>query len=207
VDGQLLRELPLEVCAELQLDVGMVVGPADIRRITDAGSCHDAMDKALGLLSYRPRSESELDGRLRKAGYPPAAARAALDRCRDLGYLDDRAFAVSFVRDRLRLKPKGRRALRSELYRKGIDRDLAEEAIDAGFADAGIDETDAARQVARKRAKALRRFDPEVARRRLTGYLSRRGFPPAAVRVAVDQALPAGGGPPDRDTGRRTPAD
>jgi regulatory protein len=207
VDDELLWELPLELCAELRLEVGMEVGPADIRRIADAAARHDAIDKALRLLSYRPRSESELEGRLRQAGHPAAASHAAVERCRELGYLDDRAFAVSFVRDRLRLKPKGRRALRSELYRKGIDRDVAEEAIDAGFSDVGIDEADAARRLARKRAKALRRLEPDVARRRLTGFLSRRGFPPSAVRSAVDEALSSRTAEADRRTPRRGAAD
>lgn len=193
VDGTLLRELPAELCVELRLVVGMEVDPGDIQRINTAGARHDAMDKALRLLSYRPRSESELETRLRQAGHSPEAAGAALAQCRELGYLDDRTFAVSFVRDRLRLKPKGRRALRSELYRKGIDRDLAEEAIDTGFSEAGIDESDAARRLAHRRARSLQRLERDVARRRLTGYLVRRGFPPQAVRSAVEEALPVDG--------------
>lgn len=148
------------------------------------------MDKALELLSFRARSESELEERLRRGGHDPDAVAAALLRCRDLGYLDDRTFALSHVRDRLRLRPKGRRALRSELYRKGVDRDLAEEAIDLGFEEAGVDERHLARRLARKRARALSRVAPETARRRLAGYLARRGFPPAVVHQVVKETLP-----------------
>lgn len=154
-----------------------------------------AMDKALELLSFRARSESELEGRLRRAGHDASATAAAVDRCRELGYLDDRVFALALVRDRLRLKPKGRRGLRSELYRKGIDRDLAETAIDEGYAEAGIDEAGAARRLARKRMKALTRLAPAVARRRLAAYLARRGFPPSVVRAAVADVLPDCDGP------------
>lgn len=153
------------------------------------------MDKALELLSFRARSESELERRLRRAGHPPSTVSPVLERCRKLGYLNDRDFALAHVRDRLRLKPKGRRALRSELYRKGVDRELAEEAIDAGFAEFGIDEADVARRVALKRARALGRLEVEVARRRLTGYLARRGFPPPVVREAVEATLPERDGP------------
>jgi regulatory protein len=116
-----------------------------------------------------------------------------------LGYLDDRSFALALVRDRLRLKPKGRRALRSELYRKGVDRDLAETAIDEGFAEAGVDEAGLARRLAGKRMKALRRFERDVARRRLTSYLARRGFPPPVVHAAVADALPDRDGPTSID--------
>lgn len=149
------------------------------------------MDKALELLSFRARSEGELERRLRRAGHGPSAADSALRRCRELGYLDDRAFALAHVRDRLRLRPKGRRALRSELFRKGVEGVLAEAAIDEAFAEAGLDETDLARRLAGKRVQALGSLETEAARRRLTGYLARRGFPPPVVRAVVTEALPA----------------
>ena len=163
------------------------------------------MDKALELLSFRARSESELERRLLRAGHAPSAAASALRRCRELGYLDDRAFALAHVRDRLRLRPKGRRALRSELFRKGIDGDLAEAAIEEAFAETGLDETELARRLAGKRAAALSALALEVARHRLGGYLVRRGFPPPVVRSVVAESLPARGVSPSDAPAR--PAD
>jgi len=151
------------------------------------------MDKALDLLSFRARSESELERRLLRAGHSPSAAASALRRCRELGYLDDRAFALAHVRDRLRLRPKGRRALRSELFRKGVDGELAEAAIDDAFAESGLDEADLARRLASKRIKKLGNLETDVARRRLGGHLLRRGFPPPVVWRVVAEALPPDG--------------
>ena len=147
------------------------------------------MDKALELLSFRARSESELEDRLRRSGHSPSAATSALERCRELGYVDDHAFAVAHVRDRLRLRPKGRRALRSELYRKGVDRDLAEAAIEQAFEEAKLDESGLARRLATRRARKLAGVEPATARRRLAGYRSRRGCPPRVVRDVVAEAL------------------
>jgi regulatory protein len=163
------------------------------------------MDKALELLSFRARSENELERRLLRAEHSPSATASALGRCRELGYLDDHAFAVAHVRDRLRLRPKGRRALRSELYRKGIDADLAEAAIDDAYAESGLDEADLARRLARKRVKALTNLEPDVARRRLWRYLARRGFPPPVVRGVVAEAVP--GADPDPSGALARPAD
>ena len=154
------------------------------------------MDKALELLSFRARSEGELERRLLRGGHVPSAAESALRRCRELGYLDDRAFALAHVRDRLRLRPKGRRALRSELFRKGVDGELAEAAIDEAFTESGLDETELARRLAGKRVRALGSLETETARRRLTGYLVRRGFPPPVVRAVVAETLPAEGAGP-----------
>lgn len=147
------------------------------------------MDKALELLSFRPRSESELETRLRREGHASEVIAAAIERCRELGYLDDRAFALSHVRDRLRLNPRGRRALRSELYRKGVDRGVAEEAIEEAFRESGIEERELARELAAKRAGALDRLERSAARRRLSSYLARRGFPGAIVRDVVRETL------------------
>ncbi|MFW6085524.1 MAG: regulatory protein RecX [Gemmatimonadota bacterium] len=155
------------------------------------------MDKALELLSFRPRSESELEARLRRERHAADAIAAAISRCRELGYLDDRAFALSHVRDRLRLNPRGRRALRSELYRKGVDRGIAEEAIEEAFAEFGATERDLARRLAAKRAAALDRVELPAARRRLSGYLARRGFPATIVRDVVGETL-AAADPPTR---------
>lgn len=147
------------------------------------------MDKALELLSFRARSESELEQRLRREDHAPAAIAATLLRCRELGYLDDRAFALSHVRDRLRLNPRGRRALRSELYRKGVDRDVAEEAIEEAFAESGRSERELARELAEKRVGSLDRLELAAARRRLSAYLARRGFPGTIVRDVVRETL------------------
>lgn len=149
------------------------------------------MDKALELLSFRPRSESELEARLHREDHAPDVIARALRRCRELGYLDDRAFALSHARDRLRLNPRGRRALRSELYRKGVDRDVAEAAIEEAFAELRVTERDLARQLAAKRAGALNHVELPAARRRLTSYLARRGFPGPIVRDVVGETLAA----------------
>lgn len=159
------------------------------------------MDKALQLLSFRARSESELEGRLRRAGHSDSATRHAMSRCRELGYLDDRAFAEAHVRDRLRLRPRGRRALRTELFRKGISPDVAEAAIEDAFAEFDVDEAGVAHRLASKRARRLRGLEPDVARRRLAGFLARRGFPPSVVRAAIDRVLDPRGDAADRSAG------
>lgn len=159
------------------------------------------MDKALELLSFRARSERELEIRLCRAGHPSPAVRSVLGRCRELGYLDDDAFALAYVRDRLRLRPRGRRALRSELAAKGVDPATIERAVETAFVDAGVEELDLARRCARKHAGTFGAVEPWVARRRLTGYLARRGFPPDAVRQVVGEVISAADVPssPERD--------
>jgi regulatory protein len=75
--------------------------------------------------------------------------------------------------------------LKQELRVKGIDPETINEVIE----EAEIDEVAAAIAVAEKAASRLRGLDPQVARRRLTGQLARRGFGYDAIRQALKQVL------------------
>lgn len=144
-----------------------------------------ATESALRLLAVRPRSEKELRDRLRQKDYEPETIDAVMERVRGWGYLDDADFAQRWVSNRIEHRPRGRRLLEQELRQKGIDRETIAETLD----DADLDETAAAIELAEKSANRLRGLEPDVARRRLTGQLARRGFPYPAIKAAIDAVL------------------
>jgi len=152
---------------------------------------------ALNLLSRRPRSRKELKDRLYRKEFPGRAIQEVLDRMEQIGLLDDRAFAESYIRDRVRLKPRGSRALRAELAQKGV-RDEAEAAIETVFEAEEVDDHSIAREVA---TGWLRRQPPKIldalatdfrseahqkALRRYLGYMGRRGFGGGMARGALE---------------------
>ena len=185
LDGTAYRTVAARVVLELHLVVGMVLSDADLRTLdstADRGAC---MDAALGYLSYRSRSRAELCRHLRRKQFPSEAVEVAVDRCAELGYVDDRAFAEAFARDRIRLQPRGAVRIVSELRAKGVSIEDARAGVEAAFAASERSERDLLDEVAARRWRALAGRDPTVARRRLNAYLLRRGFPPAEVRAAV----------------------
>ncbi len=145
-----------------------------------------AKNFCLRWLTVRARSRAELATKLRERGIPDAAAERALDRLTDVGLVDDAAFAASFVTSRHRDRGLGRAALRRELRHKGVDRDLAEQALQAIDGDAERDR--AAALVARKLDAAMF-AGTEAARRRLLGMLARRGYSPSVAISVVNDAL------------------
>ncbi len=189
MDGTLFCVVPAGTVGELCLEVDSRATPEQLRRLEAAASRSAALEQALRLLGYRARSRVELERRLRRSGHPPGAIDAALARCGELGYLDDQAFALFFARDRLNLRPCGRRLLMTELRRKGVAEDAAASAIEEAFAEADLGEAELAHQLAQKRLRSIAGLARPVARRRLTAYLARRGFPPAIIREAVHHAL------------------
>ncbi len=192
----------VELALDLVLRAGLAPGDSLDDAALDALEREDetfrARDGALHLLSHRARSRAEIRGRLARKEFGPAVIEETMAWLEARGYLDDDAFAESFVRDRLRLRPRGRRGLLDELRRKGVDEPTAAAAIDRVMDAEQVDEAalaiDAADAWARRNRPAVEkarrsRDDRQRARRRLYGHLARRGFAPDAVRAGVDRVL------------------
>lgn len=149
----------------------------------------EALRRAFRYLAHRPRARFELERHLSRRGYDDGLVSATLQRCEELGYVDDRAFSVAWTLDRIRLKPRGVATLRSELREKGVSEEDAEAGIRRAFADEGVEERDLLERAARKRWRARRSDDPLTVRRRLSTYLSRRGFPSGDIRDVVNRLV------------------
>ena len=131
----------------------------------------------------RPRSIREIRDRLRQKGYDPATIDRAIEKLESWNYVDDTEFARYWVENRSTHKPRGHRLLEQELRQKGVDRELVKEAI----ADAEIDESNAALELARAKLPSYKNEDQLVARRKLIAYLQRRGFDYDVIKPAIDQ--------------------
>ena len=140
----------------------------------------------LDQLTGRARSRRELADKLRQREVPEEIATRLLDRFEELGLVDDAAFAQAWVSGRHTAKGLAPRALAQELRRKGVDDEVAREALDQ----LGDDEQEAtARALVRKKLRSLERFDQATRTRRLVGMLARKGYPPGlAFRVVRDEA-------------------
>ncbi|QJA00736.1 regulatory protein RecX [Leifsonia sp. PS1209] len=131
-------------------------------------------------------SRWELEQVLAKREIDPAVAQAELDRLESVGLLDDAALAVTLVYTQHNRKGLGRSAIAQELNRRHIAPELIEEAL-AEIAD--DDELERATELAMKRVGQLSTYDDETAKRRLHGFLARKGYSSAIVRQAMDAAL------------------
>lgn len=147
------------------------------------------MDRALRHLSHRPRSRFEVERHLRKKDYPEPAVAAALERCAELGYLDDRSFAAAWARDRIRLRPRATALMEAELRRKGVSPEDARAGIADAFREEGTTEEALLLRAAEKRWRTLSGRSPEAARRKLLGYLDRRGFSAAESREVTESLV------------------
>jgi regulatory protein len=89
-----------------------------------------------------------------------------------------------------------RRALQAELRAKGVDAEVAAEAVEAVDPD---DERAAARQLVERRARSMQRLDRATASRRLVGMLARKGYSGGMAAAVVREVLDAAGAEHDED--------
>jgi regulatory protein len=180
LDGRFAFALPDTEAAKLK--PGQQLSDADIERLKGADAEQKAYDRALRFLSYRPRSEAEVRDNLVKAGTEEPVIAEVLERLRSQGYVNDADFARFWIENRERFRPRGARALRQELRRKGVD--------DAASADllAEVDLAESAYRAVYGRALRLAPLLAEerlVFRRKVSDFLLRRGYDYDVVRDVV----------------------
>jgi regulatory protein len=175
VDGRERAVLTLEAIERLRLAVGRPTDGLEDQIELETKRLH-AYDRALNMLAFRARSSSELARSLRRKGEERPHVDWALARLEEQGLLDDAAFARSFARSKVVDGKQSRRRVQQDLARKGVSRTLTDEAIDTVFEEEAVDQRAIVEEAARKKLRALAGLEPAVQRRRLYGFLARRGY-------------------------------
>jgi regulatory protein len=143
------------------------------RTPSDATPVGDAYETAVRFLGPRPRSVSEIKRHLRTKRFDDVAQDKAIDQLRAQRYIDDEAFARYWVEQRLKFRPKGDRALASELMQKGVARETIDLVI--GEADPNA-EVERARAAIRRPMTRWLSMDERERKRKIHQYLAARGF-------------------------------
>ncbi len=127
IDGRFYCGMTLETVMKRRLKAGMAVTEEELSRIQLESEKMTALDKALNYISLSMKTERQIRDFLKKKGYLPDVCAYVTEKMRSYGYLDDTAYAVSYVESAG--KKKGRRLIQMELKQKGI----SEQAIEAAL--------------------------------------------------------------------------
>ena len=137
----------------------------------------DALHKAVDLLARRPHFEAEIRRKLAQRHFEDSEIDEAVVRLHELRYLDDELNARSFVKERLRRSPVGRRRLRADLVRKGAD----DSAIDGALGDLSARQELSLARDAAQRWRSRGREDSQA----LGRHLDRQGFAPGDILTVI----------------------
>lgn len=189
VDEQPVALVSASLIGSLALAVGREIDEPLRAALGRENAALAAYDRGISLLAVRARAAVELERRLQRLGFDARAVQQAIERLTEEGYLDDDHLSRQFARARLGSGSSGRRRVEQELARLGVEREVARAAVAETAAEESVDERESALALARRRALTMRDLAPEVARRRLFGYLARRGFESSDASAAVSTAL------------------
>src|SRR5919106_2660998 len=182
LDGGLTFSLGLDLIATAGLALGDELSHARRQELEAEDQRLGAVQAALRLLAAGPRSERDVRQRLpRRRGFRKEAVDHAIGRMRNLGYLDDAAFARFWVESRQSSTPRSKRALSFELSQKGVSREQVERVLE------DRSDGDAAYEAAQRRLRSLRGIDYSTFERRLGTFLNSRGFAYGVARSTIQR--------------------
>jgi regulatory protein len=149
-----------------------------------------ARQVCLRLITVEPRTRAQLAQAMQRKQIPEQVAEGILDRFTEVGLIDDQAFARAWVESRHHSRGLSRRALSTELRRRGVADDDVRDAVETLDPD---QEAATARQIVDRKLRATRGQPFEARMRRLVGALARKGYGAALSYRIVREALEAEG--------------
>ena len=189
VDGEFVVGVDQEVVLSLGLMEGLEIGKNELERIFYEESKRKTKEYAFTLLSYRARSKKELISRLKKrgstsgkgcparripiksgAGEEDKSIDEVMAELEEVGLINDTEFARAWVRERG--ESRGIFKLRSELFTKGISKEIIDEVL----GESRISEIEVAQNLTEHWLRSHKHLPEDVIRRRLFGFLARRGI-------------------------------
>ena len=174
--GDLLRITESELL-RFGLSIGLDIDDGTVVELQQSGARSETRVRAANMISARPLSRRELVKRLREKGAAESDAEAAADWLEEIGALNDADYASMLVRHYGGMG-YGEAKIRDELYRRGVGRELWEDALAAS--------PDAQEAIARVIAQKTKGCAlDEKGRKRLSDMLLRRGFAWRDVRAAL----------------------
>lgn len=176
--GEFLFSVDEQTMSDRCLVSGMSLSEQELADIQKAGDNSRAFRKALDYLALRDHSSAELKTKLMRT-FDEHTAQYAVDKAREIGYMDDGAFARRYA-DELRRKGASLRGIRGKLWQKGIDRETAEEILAA----ADTDETSQIRALIEKKYRVKLAAGGT---RAVFAALARRGFSPRDIRAVLSE--------------------
>lgn len=161
-------------------------GGAAVGEVDEDEETARARQIVLRQLAMAPRSRAQLEKKLADKEVAPDTAAAVLDRFAEVGLVDDAAFAEVLVRSQQESRGLARRGLAHELRKKGVDPDIAADALGSLDTDS---ERARAEELVAARLRRLHGLPKDVQMRRLAGFLARKGYPGDMAFSVIREAL------------------
>ena len=156
------------------------INEEELTELLDAVSFRRAYNKGLDLLSRRPHGTKELVKKLCEKGHEKESAEKACDRLLELGLLNDEEFARMLANELYERKGYGIKRIKQELVFRGIEREIAENAIES------LDIDTQTRIILVIKKKYLNKLNDEKGIKRAVDGLIRLGYSYSDIKTALN---------------------
>lgn len=177
--------VPISLFRERPLSVGETLNLAEYDNWLMIRQYRHALDRAVVFLTARARSIKEVENKLLQCGYLPSTVEMVVYKLQTMNILDDEEFATQWVEARSS-KHLGKRRIQQELIQKGVNKQIASEALDS------FDESQEAEQAFELAQKLVPRYEKDEPRKgaqKLIQALIRRGFDWETAKEAANRAF------------------
>lgn len=181
LDGDFAFGLSRIVAAWLK--PGQYLTQAEIEKLQDQDTFEVAFQKAIQFIHHRPRSIEETRRRLFEKGFSSEVIESTIEKLIEKNWLDDLEFARQWIENRNTFRPRSHQFLTYELRQKGVADEIIIQALDQY----GADENEMAYRAGIKKAQQCHDQPQPIFNKKVSSFLSRRGFSYALVKQAVDR--------------------
>lgn len=198
LDGQFAFGADADLVVNHRLIVGKEILSENLETLVFEAEVGKLMDRIYGLLSVRLRSEKEIRDYLRQLSFKRKlkgheelsvlAVEFLINRLKQRSLINDLEFAKSWVESRS--KKKGTKVIQSELYKKGISRELLDQVL--SVEGASSDQEKVAQGLLEKKIKIWKGLPNMEQRKKSLDFLMRRGFDYTLSRSVVDSLIKKG---------------
>jgi regulatory protein len=164
------------------LVVGQELNAEKINLLKTEDEQEVAYQRALKFISHRIRTEDEIRRNLNKHKIPSEVIESVIKRLTRSDLINDVHFARSWVENRNEFRPRAHRILSYELRKKGVAENVILEILESTIPDEEL-----ALKAAQKQAHRYKELEWPEFRKKLSGYLARRGFPYNIISLVVEQ--------------------
>jgi len=184
IDNKYAFSIPNEEYLRLNLYERTELSEEEVKKIREEINIRAATQNGIRMLYSKDRTEYEMRQNLIRKGFDEDTAEGAVMQLKSMGYINDRLYAHKYISDRIKLKPKSKKALMYELQKKGIDREIIAEVLD----EFEMDESIIAYRIARKKFNKYDISDPLI-QKRIFSFLAHRGFSNEIINDVIKQLM------------------
>ncbi len=198
LDGEFAFGADEDLIVNRRLVIGKIIAPEDMEKILFEAEAGKLMERMYRWFSIRQHSEKEvrdyfrvksLESRVKgKEQISQLVIDAVIEVLKKKGMINDLEFARAWTEARRKSKQKGIRAIKAELFQKGIDKEIIEEVLNKSF-DFAQGEEDLAKQALEKKMKHWKNLGPQDLKRKAFEFLMRKGFEYEVVKAVIGKDI------------------